>query len=283
MLEDKRPVEECLQVARSIRTRGEIFVRMGRENRGASSGLESGIDWIFSHEERAVILEDDLMASRAFFRFCDMALEEFEHDDRFGAVCGWTPLKEPPTNPPSPLWGKYAWTWGWGTFRRIWEMYRATANSSIESSLNIQNSTLLQRSHAPLASHYWQRKIRLLDRYDLDAWDFKFNMTLWRHHLLVIQPPFPLVENVGFDSRSTNLQIRPKFIKELDLTRIESDAWMHDVRDLDVDLEQENDMWGLSPNFSIGKYLTIWISYWILQSPVRTRWYRRAQQLLSRT
>jgi hypothetical protein len=281
--QDVEPVKECLSIANEQKQWGDVFVRLGENNQGPSSGLEGGIDWTLTNEDRVLVLEDDLMAQPAFFRFCDEALNKFEHDSRFGAVCGWTPLKTPPTNPPTPIWGKYAWTWGWGVYKEVWSLYRSNTDLLSLIKDNLGDSLLLQRSHSRLAEHYWRRKISLLRYYNLDAWDFKFNMTLWQHHLLVVQPPFPLVENVGFDTRATNLKTPPSFMKGLKTQARSTDLNMDSTQEIDVDSSQEHDMWNLPTRFSLKKYVSIWISYWILKNPRRTRWYRKTQQWLSRS
>ena len=44
--------------------------------------LKGAMDWVFSNEEQAIVLEDDCVPSLAFFSYCDQLLEKFKNDKR---------------------------------------------------------------------------------------------------------------------------------------------------------------------------------------------------------
>jgi hypothetical protein len=57
-------------------------------NLGCGQRPATGISWVFEHEERAIILEDDCVPHLTFFRFCEELLERFHDDERVMQICG---------------------------------------------------------------------------------------------------------------------------------------------------------------------------------------------------
>ncbi len=48
----------------------------------------SGLDWVFSQVESAIILEDDCLPQPSFFTFCEKMLARYSGDSRIGMVRG---------------------------------------------------------------------------------------------------------------------------------------------------------------------------------------------------
>jgi hypothetical protein len=51
-------------------------------NLGCKHRVASGLDWVFSQVDEAIILEDDCLPSHSFFYFSQTLLERFRDDDR---------------------------------------------------------------------------------------------------------------------------------------------------------------------------------------------------------
>ena len=45
--------------------------------------MASGISWVFSQVEEAIILEDDCVPHLSFFRFCEEMLERYRTDSAY--------------------------------------------------------------------------------------------------------------------------------------------------------------------------------------------------------
>jgi hypothetical protein len=57
-------------------------------NLGCGRRVSSGLDWVFSTVDRAIILEDDCLASRGFFSFCDALLERYCDNESVWVISG---------------------------------------------------------------------------------------------------------------------------------------------------------------------------------------------------
>ena len=70
------------------------------ENLGCRRRMYTGIDWVFSQCDEAILLEDDCLPHPTFFPFCAELLERYRHDDRVMMISGqnmhhgrrWTPF-----------------------------------------------------------------------------------------------------------------------------------------------------------------------------------------------
>lgn len=57
-------------------------------NLGLKQRVSSGLDWVFSEVDRAIVLEDDCVPHADFFMFCDALLDRYAEDERVAAVTG---------------------------------------------------------------------------------------------------------------------------------------------------------------------------------------------------
>ena len=86
--EDVKLCEEVRSVVTSADWDCPVHTRFAEANMGLKSRVSSGLDWVFDHEEHAIIIEDDCLADGSFFHFATELLERFADDDRLGIVLG---------------------------------------------------------------------------------------------------------------------------------------------------------------------------------------------------
>lgn len=79
------------------------------------------LDWVFSTEEDAIILEEDCVPSLAFFDFCEKLLPKFKHDNRVWLITGDNFYPEYNPSGYDYIFTRYPYQWGWATWRSRWE------------------------------------------------------------------------------------------------------------------------------------------------------------------
>ncbi|MBO7136114.1 MAG: nucleotide-diphospho-sugar transferase, partial [Spirochaetaceae bacterium] len=62
------------EIAQKVDWNCEVLTNFSDENLGCKKRISSGLDWVFSIVDRAIILEDDFKPADTFFRFCDEML-----------------------------------------------------------------------------------------------------------------------------------------------------------------------------------------------------------------
>ncbi len=179
----------------------DLQTNFAEENLGSGCRVSSGLDWVFSQCEEAIVLEDDCVPSRSFFNFCTTLLTYYRHDERVMHISGDNYQNGVSRGIGSYFFSRYSLSWGWASWARAWQHYdfkiRAWPAAREENWLN---SFLEDR----LEIEYWTMIFERLYRGLIDAWDYQWLFTCWRHNALSIQPNINLVSNVGAGPDATN-------------------------------------------------------------------------------
>jgi hypothetical protein len=148
------------------------------------------------------VLEDDTVPDPSFFRFVSELLEKYRDDPKVGAVCGnnYDDPKDWPENA-SYRFTRYHHSWGWGTWKRAWACFDREEKLLAEiPALKRENWIKLSRKEWA----YWERCFHRTYARKLDAWDYRWTLSLWMNHMTCIIPQVNLVRNIGFDSQATH-------------------------------------------------------------------------------
>lgn len=92
-------------------------------NRGCDPSGFMSQRWAFSHVDRCIVLEDDVVPSQSFFRFADEMLERYKDDERITLISGFNTDED--SRPYRPHCGdSYFFTrafsiWGWASWARV--------------------------------------------------------------------------------------------------------------------------------------------------------------------
>lgn len=185
-------------------------------NMGLRKRVTSGLDQVFSFEERAIILEDDCLAHPSFFQFTEELLERFADNDQIGTVSGNNFLRGKFVTENSYFFSPDVRIWGWGTWRRVWQDF--SENGLDYRWLPSEASTVLSGFPSPT-----RRKslLRMAEQSTtLDSWALPFVLHEQRRGHLSVVPEVNLVKNIGFGGRSTHTRFE-SFTDEIPTRRME--------------------------------------------------------------
>lgn len=196
---DERSIRECLEVIGRT-TANVVAVRNNSEHYPSGQSIINAIDWIFSVESSAIILEDDILISPEFIDFMESSLEYFKPlESGVGSIVGscFVPLE----NRSSRSLRKTIFTssWGWATWKDRW--------SDFDRDLTRWDE---QRTLFPPLLRDIPSRVRFNSIFssikcgDFDAWDYRWQYTNWKNEWVTIAPNANLVMNIGFDARSTH-------------------------------------------------------------------------------
>ncbi len=176
-------------------------------NLGCKFRVSSGLDWVFSKVETAIILEDDCLPHPTFFRFCETLLEYYQRDERVMVISGNNFISNHQRSKSSYYFSRYINFWGWATWRRAWCHYDVEMCNW--PSIREQNwlKDLLQDKRAV---SYWSKIFDLTYQELIDTWDYQWVFTCWCQSGLSIVPNVNLVSNIGFGQESTHTSIDSK-------------------------------------------------------------------------
>ena len=227
-------VGACKALAGAIDWPCEINTLFREKNLGCGLGVSTAISWFFEHEERGIILEDDIIPDPTFFPFCSELLDRYQDDTRVFAIsgCNFVP-PEGLSSTGSYRFAQVPHIWGWATWRRSWDEYQLDI-AGWRQRLPIHK--LWARSGKRLsATVFWTGTFELLARKQVDTWDGQLVLASMAANQWTATSNVNLVENLGFGADATHtvdevdtLTVRPSAIPTpavpVELDR-RADAW----------------------------------------------------------
>jgi hypothetical protein len=203
---DRAGETERCQLVRQIVTAVDwpckVETNFATENMGCRRRVISGLDWVFSLVEEAIILEDDCVPDPSFFPFCSELLERYRDQSGVGVICGHNPLEKIVPQTYSYLFSSMVGPWGWATWRRAWKEY----DEHLRSWPQLKADGFLHRLLPDRRSvAYWTRILDAMhDGTGPNTWDYQWIYTVWAKNWVCIVPSRNLIHNIGFGPDATH-------------------------------------------------------------------------------
>ncbi len=178
----------------------EVLTNYSDVNLGCRKRVSSGLYWVFSQVEEAIILEDDCLPHPSFFRFCEELLEKYRHNSRIMLISGQNLQFGQKRRNYSYYFSRYNHCWGWATWKRAWQYYDDTM--ALWPQVRDENwiFDILQDEQA---FRYWSATFQGMYE-GFDTWDYPWLFACWLNQGLTILPNINLVSNIGFGKEGTH-------------------------------------------------------------------------------
>lgn len=179
----------------------EIKTLFRDKNLGCGRAVSSAISWFFDNEEAGIILEDDIIPSQSFFRFCDELLKKYKDEDKIWHIGGFNFDDSIAKGEGSYYFSKKAHVWGWATWRRAWKHY----DFNMESFPYFKDNNAIEKIF----------KYKDLQRYSIDSfekcykkrtdtWDYQWTYAMLSHGGVAVIPQKNMISNIGFGVDATH-------------------------------------------------------------------------------
>jgi hypothetical protein len=207
-------LELCAQVREIVRGVDwpcELLTNFADSNLGCQERVISGLDWVFSQVEEAIILEDDCLPDVSFFPFCAELLARYRGDSRVAAISGTNLVEKYLNTDDSYFFSSIGGIWGWATWRSEWQRYD---RHLIHWPYNKNQGTLREIFAEPKAVAYWTRIFdQMYDKTGPNTWDYQWLYTCLINHSMTVVPRVNLITNIGFGPDATHTaQVDPSCI-----------------------------------------------------------------------
>jgi hypothetical protein len=186
-------------------------------NLGCGQRPATGISWVFEHVDRAIILEDDCLPNQSFFRFCEELIERYRDDERIMQISGNNFQFGKKHTDYSYYFSKYAFCWGWATWRRAWKYH----DMELKLWPRLKDSKFLfDIVENQMAVNYWTDKFDRANKSggEITFWDYQWTFACFTQSRLSVVPNETLISNIGCgpdgthtknpNSKLSNLPIR---------------------------------------------------------------------------
>jgi hypothetical protein len=199
---DIERIAEARAIARQVTWECQVYTDFADVNLGAGRRIASGLDWVFSQVEEAIILEDDCLPDGSFFQFCQELLDLYRYDQRISMVSGDNFQFGRRRSDDSYYFSKYGHIWGWATWRDRWvgkydfEMAKWPAVRDANRIADLVGN----KREAP----YWKKIFERSYRGEFNAWDYQWVFTNWLEGRVSVVPSENLISNIGFNKEATH-------------------------------------------------------------------------------
>jgi hypothetical protein len=202
--EEAARCEEVREIVTAVDWPCQVETNFAERNMGLRLRVVSGLNWVFSQVEDAIILEDDCLPDPSFFPFCSELLERHRDHQQIGLIGGFNPLEEN-----FSLSFSYYYSlpislsiWGWATWRRAWREY----DDGMQSWPAVKEAGLLNLLFPDKkVVAYWSRVFEgAYGGAGPSSWAYHWIYTCWMRNWLSIVPRRNLVRNIGFGPEATH-------------------------------------------------------------------------------
>jgi hypothetical protein len=206
--------EVCRQVREivtSVNWPCEVVKNFSERNLGCRERMVSGLNWVFSQAEEAMILEDDCLPDSSFFPFCQELLERYRGDSRIAYISGDNLVGRHLKPADSYYFSQIGGIWGWATWRSEWRRY----DRHLADWPELREQRMLDEIfHDPKIVEFWTQIFNAMhENRGPDTWDYQWLYTGLRNNSLTIVPSVNLVTNIGFGEGATHtIQADSRFI-----------------------------------------------------------------------
>ncbi len=192
--EEQEKCQAARAVIDTIDWECELLKNYSDTNLTSPIRCSTGLNWVFSQVQEAIILEDDCIPSQFFFYFCQDLLEKYRNDERVMHIGGSNFSHDPLKIDASYCFSKYGPAWGWATWKRAWKYF----DFEMKDWLSLRQGKWIESlHHTKSEQEYW---FRILDSCTLGNdphWDYAWMFACWQKNGLSIIPKYNLVSNFG--------------------------------------------------------------------------------------
>lgn len=170
----------------------EVLRNTAEANLGCRQRTITGLDWVFQQVDRAIIVEDDVLPTPSFYRYCEELLERYKDSEEIRGISGCNLGLTFPTHD-SYVFSRWASSWGWATWARAWQQRRDRVTA-----WEVEYDKVVSPANRP----FWSKVFQANNVGQFD-WSVDWLRDGWATGGLTIFPAKNLVTNLGYGSQTT--------------------------------------------------------------------------------
>lgn len=172
-------------------------------NLGCKKRVSTGIDWVFEHTDKAIILEDDCLPEPTFFPFCEELLEKYKDNEEVMHISGnfFHQKNRNFISNNSYFFSSIPHIWGWATWRRTWKKYDVAMSEWPKLK---EFGKLKHIFNNEAVYEYWSTVWDQYKKDKIDSWDGQWLFACIKNKGICINPTINLVSNIGFGTDATH-------------------------------------------------------------------------------
>lgn len=212
--EDAEKIRMCREIAeRNIDWDCQVYRNYQETNVGCDPSMYNAIVWMFSHVEKGMILEDDIVASPSFFPFAKELLDRYEHDSRIFTIAGMNHLGVYQDETADYFFSPRSAIWGWATWKRCIDLFDTEYSFMEDPHVMEQLGRQVEAFDEKVKTCRWHKSTGKA-YFETIIWNTKTT-----NHMLDIVPSKNLTCNIGVGANGTHgagsMEVLPKGIRQV--------------------------------------------------------------------
>lgn len=197
---DVNNIKKISENIKNIKWKSKVYKNFLNKNIGPRLGVQNGLNWFFKKEKMGIVLEDDNLPSKSFFKFCEELLIKYKNNKKIYAISGFNFKGKTNFGDGDYFISKYFLTWGWATWRRAWN----SSNKNLDYWPSWKKNKVLEKIHNnKLEARYWAKFINKHYKGSISGYDVPFLASMWKNKCFCILPNLNMIKNIGFDYDAT--------------------------------------------------------------------------------
>lgn len=177
--------------------RSHVQLMFSDVNRGLRQSITSGVADQLADNEAVIVLEDDIIVSRSFLDYMHWSLHTYSRHERVAQISGYfVPHRR---RLPDLGFLTVPACWGWGTWRRAWELYNDDAKALHQS---FHQDQLKEFNIDGTYAYYESLSENAAGRQN--TWMVRWYASIFPMRMLTLYPKKSMTRNIGFLYSGTN-------------------------------------------------------------------------------
>ena len=192
--EEKKKIKKVRKIVEMVDWPCEVKRLFRSKNLGCAKSIIGGLNWFFQNENQGIILEDDVLPSKAFFFHIEKNLDVYKNKKKVWVISGTNILSESKKNP-APCFSLHGTVWGWGTWKDRWKKFKK----------KVPNYKKLK--HYPTSFSEKINFLKIINEVKKDKrsntnkyWDYYWLINRIENNGLTLIPKYNYAKNIGFFS-----------------------------------------------------------------------------------
>ena len=167
-------------------------------NYGLANSIIDGVSTLIDQFGKVIVVEDDLVTSPYFLQYMNEALEKYERDEQVISIHGYS---YPTARPlPETFFLRGADCWGWGTWKRGWELFEPDGSKLLRQLEEKQ----LEHSFDFDGTYGYMKMLKQQISGRVDSWAVRWHASAFLLDKLTLFPGRSLINNIGEGESGTH-------------------------------------------------------------------------------
>jgi acetyltransferase-like isoleucine patch superfamily enzyme len=198
--EEMNRVERVRKIIEDLDGFKEVVIVKSDVNKGLASSIIDGVTTVVDKFGRVIVLEDDIIVSKGFLKYCNEALDLYSNDEEVMHIsasnydANFDDLND-------TFFVKALSCQGWATWKRAWDLYN---DDALDHLTFFQTDPIRSFKFDIEGSAYFMKQLKKNVSGELNTWAVKWYASWLRAGGISLFPKKSLLFNIGFDGSGEN-------------------------------------------------------------------------------